>query len=425
MTNTTHGHDAKRQKTRSGVKKNLFLNAFLMSSPGNQVINSWRNENDKTSHSAEDPQYWIKLAELLEKGGFTTAFFADVLGPYDVYNGPGNFVPVAKAGSQWPVPDPSYYIPLMAAVTKRLTFGITMSTISEQPYHLARRLGTLDLITKGRVGWNVVTSYLDSASKNLLNGKPLPDKNERYEIAEEYVDVVYKLLLSSWRDDAVKADKETGVYTDPNALRTINHEGKYFTVPGPAITQPSQQKLPVIIQAGLSPKGQELAARNAEVVFLSNPSKESLKKAIDSIKHLAEHKYKRDPTKIKFVVLVTIIIADTTEEAKEEEARIRAAGNPEAAKAMFSGWGGVDIGSYSNEKPLEDLNNAAVVSLIQVWKEAYPDIKVWNQKVIVDQVTIGGLGTLFSGTVNEVADRIEAVSYTHLDVYKRQVIITQ
>ena len=176
-------------------KKNLIINAFLMGSAGNQTINNWRNPNDRTTELFSNPNYWTDLAKLLEKGKFNTVFLADVLGPYDVYKGPSNLEPVARVGSQFPTLDPSYFIPLMAAVTKKLAFGITISTISEQPYHLARRLGTLDLISNGRVGWNIVTSYLNSAARNLLNGENLPPNDVRYARAEEYVDVVYKLSL--------------------------------------------------------------------------------------------------------------------------------------------------------------------------------------------------------------------------------------
>ncbi|QGN18436.1 putative monooxygenase yxeK [Kluyveromyces marxianus] len=421
MTQKNHGdaQQPKRQKTNDDGKsapKNIILNAFLMSSPGLQVINSWRNEKDQTSTSAENPEYWIELAKVLERGGFNAVFFADVLGPYDVYKGPGNFKPVAKAGAQWPLPDPSYYIPLMAAVTKRLAFGITISTISEQPYHLARRLGTLDLITGGRAGWNIVTSYLDSASRNLLNGQNLPDKVERYKKAEEFVDVIYKLFLSSWQDGAVKADKKKGVFTDPEGLRHINHEGKYFNVQGPGLTQPSQQKLPVIIQAGTSPKGKELAARNAEIIFLNNPSKDSLKKNIDSVKYLAQHKFGRDPSKIKFLLQVTIIIGDTAEDVKQQIDTVRALGDDEAALAMFSGWSGIDISAYTDDKPLEDIENVAIASTIQSWKIAYPEVKVWTKKEIIDRVTVSGSGILFAGTPKEVADTIQDwVEYTGVD----------
>ena len=203
----------KRQKRVLESPKKLIINAFLMGSAGNQTINSWRNEDDRTSELFQSPSYWTDLAKLLEIGKFNTVFFADVLGPYDVYKGPGNFGPVAKAGSQWPISDPSYFIPLMASVTKKLAFGITISTISEQPYHLARRLGTIDLLSNGRVGWNIVTSYLDSASRNLLGGQTLPSNDERYEKAEEFVDVVYKLFLSSWQDGAVLKDKKAVSYT--------------------------------------------------------------------------------------------------------------------------------------------------------------------------------------------------------------------
>lgn len=404
----------KRAKT-SGKKK-LIINAFLMSSPGCQAINSWRNEADKTAFSAESPNYWLELGKILENGGFTAVFFADVLGPYDVYNGPGNFKPVAKAGAQWPLPDPSYYIPLLAAVTKRLAFGITISTISEHPYHLARRLGTLDLITGGRVGWNIVTSYLDSASRNLLNGHTLPDKVERYEKAEEYVDVVYKLFLSSWQDGAVKADKKSGVFTDPNGLRHIDHEGKHYNVPGPGLTQPSKQKLPVIIQAGLSPKERELAARNAEIVFLNYPTKESLKGGIDSIRNLAKEKFGRDPSKIKFLTLITVVIGDSAAEVKQKLENIRALGDEEAALAMFSGWSGVDIGKYSYDEPLDKLDNGALVSIIQAWKAGYSDVEVWTKRQIIERVTLAGSGHIFAGTAEEIADQIQDwVEYSGVD----------
>ncbi|KAG0671812.1 hypothetical protein C6P41_001053 [Kluyveromyces marxianus] len=395
MTQKNHGdaHQSKRQKTNDDGKsapKNIILNAFLMSSPGLQVINSWRNEKDQTSTSAENPEYWIELAKVLERGGFNAVFFADVLGPYDVYK-----VQETSNLSQKPARNGRYLI---------------------QPYHLARRLGTLDLITGGRAGWNIVTSYLDSASRNLLNGQNLPDKVERYKKAEEFVDVIYKLFLSSWQDGAVKADKKKGVFTDPEGLRHINHEGKYFNVQGPGLTQPSQQKLPVIIQAGTSPKGKELAARNAEIIFLNNPSKDSLKKNIDSVKYLAQHKFGRVPSKIKFLLQVTIIIGDTAEDVKQQIDTVRALGDDEAALAMFSGWSGIDISAYTDDKPLEDIENVAIASTIQSWKIAYPEVKVWTKKEIIDRVTVSGSGILFAGTPKEVADTIQDwVEYTGVD----------
>lgn len=407
---------AKKQKLSPVPNKKLILNAFLMGSAGNQTINSWRQEDDRSSELFQNPSYWTDLAKLLEKGKFNAVFFADVLGPYDVYKGPGNFGPVAKAGSQWPISDPSYFIPLMASVTKNLAFGMTISTISEQPYHLARRLGTLDLLSNGRVGWNIVTSYLDSASRNLLGGETLPENDERYERAEEYVDVVYKLFLSSWKDGAVKKNKKTGIFTDPEGLRHINHEGKYFKVPGPSITSPSQQKLPVIIQAGASPKGRELAARTAEIIFLSNKAKESLRESIHAVKAIASEKFKRDLSKIKFLALITVIIGDTREEALEKYYNIKSLADDEAAAAMFSGWTGVDLNQYKDDQVLEDVEHRAVASAVKKWKEAYPGVKKWTKKAIIDELKVAGSGPIFVGTVEEVADTIqEWVSYADVD----------
>lgn len=138
----------------------------------------------------------------------------------------------------------------MASVTRNLTFGITATTSYEHPYSLARRFSTLDHLTNGRVGWNVVTGYLDSAARQF--GKKNQDLHaKRYDIAHEYMDVVYKLWESSWADDAVQHDIEKRLYTRPERVRQIDHTGQYFeNVPGPHICEPSLQRTPVIFQAG-------------------------------------------------------------------------------------------------------------------------------------------------------------------------------
>jgi alkanesulfonate monooxygenase SsuD/methylene tetrahydromethanopterin reductase-like flavin-dependent oxidoreductase (luciferase family) len=151
---------------------------------------------------------------------------------FDVYKGPGNYSFPARAGHKIPRVDPSAAVSAMAQATESLGFGITFSTVSEHPYHFARRLATLDHFSGGRVGWNVVSSYLDITGRQLLNGEPLPEHDKRYQRTSEYLDVVYKLLLSSWRDDAVVHDRKNSTFVDPGRLRTINHEGDFFKVEG-------------------------------------------------------------------------------------------------------------------------------------------------------------------------------------------------
>ncbi|CAN3375807.1 hypothetical protein DIURU_003908 [Diutina rugosa] len=386
-------------------RKPLILNAFEIGASGLQAPGLWTHPDDH-SRDYNKIEYWTNLAQLLEKGKFNGLFIADVLGPYDVYNGPHNFTAAASSGAQFPINEPSAVVSAMAAVTKHLTFGITFSTISEQPYHFARRLATLDHLTNGRVGWNVVTSYLDSAARNLIPEGELPPREKRYQRAEEYLQVIYKLLVSSWRDDAVVVKNR--VFTDPTRVREINHEGEYFKVPGPAITEPSPQRLPVILQAGASKEGIDFAARNAEIVFLTNFTPESLGAKIEEIKQVAA-KYGRQDD-IKFLQLITIVVAPTHEEAEKKYKDYKAHGDLEGAQALFSGWTGIDIGQFGEDEELRDTGSNAVKGFVDNWTKLgpgeSPDIKK-TRKYVADQITVGGIGPVFWGTPTEVADEIE------------------
>lgn len=386
-------------------RKPLILNAFDMACLGLQLPGLWKHPDDQ-SRRYNTIEYWTNLAQLLERGKFTGLFIADVLGGYDVYNGPRNISAAALLGAQWPVNEPSLAVPAMAAVTKHLTFGITFSTISEQPYHFARRLATLDHLTNGRVGWNVVTSYLDLAARNLLAGEELPPREKRYQRADEYLQVVYKLLLLLWRDDAVVL--KNGVFTDPERVREINHQGEYFTVPGPAITEPTPQRLPVILQAGASKEGIDFAARNAEVVFLTNFTPESLGAKIAEINEAAA-KYGRGG-QIKFLQLITVVVADTHEAAEKKFLELKSYGDLDGAQALFSGWTGIDIGQFDENEELRDTGLNAVKGFVENWTKLgpgeLPDIKK-TRKYVAEQITIGGIGPVFWGTPKEVADVIE------------------
>ena len=170
----------------------------------------------------------------------------------------------------------------MAAATEGLGFGFTVATTYEQPHHLARRLSTVDHLTGGRVGWNIVIGYLDSAARNL-GATEQPEHDERYAIAEEYLRVMYKLWEASWRDDAVVLNRETGVYSDPARIREINHVGKYYQVPGPHICQPSPQRTPLLLQAGTSKSGKAFASQHAEAVFVAGHSPAVVAKNITEI----------------------------------------------------------------------------------------------------------------------------------------------
>ncbi|CUM65889.1 uncharacterized protein PRCAT00003539001 [Priceomyces carsonii] len=396
-------------KEQTGRKK-LIINAFDMGCIGLQNPGLWTHPDDHKASGYKSIDYWVNLAKLLEKGKFNAVFLADVLGGYDVYNGPKNIAPAARSAAQWPVNEPSAVVAAMAAVTKHLSFGITFSTISEEPFHLARRLATLDHLTNGRVGWNVVSSYLDSAARNLLNDQPLPEHDERYVRAAEYIQVVYELFLSSWRDDAVLNDKKKRIYADPERIREINYVGKYFKVPGPNITEPTPQRLPVILQAGTSKAGKEFAAKNAEAIFITTFTPEALKIQIDDIKKLAKEKFNREEGSIKFLQLVTVVIGSTFEEAESKYKDYRNHGDLEGAQALFSGWTGIDIGQFKEDDELRDVGSNAVKGFVSNWTKIAPgepkDLKK-TRKYVAEQITVGGLGPVFYGTAKQVADEIE------------------
>lgn len=216
----------------------------------------------------------------------------------------GNADAAIRSSSQVPVNDPLALITPMALLTEHLGFGLTGSLTFEHPYPFARRLSTLDHLTKGRIGWNIVTSYLDSGARNL-GQKALSDHDDRYDYAEEYLEVLYKLFEGSWEEDAVVRDRERHVFSDPAKIHEIRHEGKFFQVPGIHLCEPSPQRTPVLYQAGASNRGKQFAVEHAECVFVGAPSKTVLKKSISDIRRRATEAG-RDASKVLVFNLVRL-----------------------------------------------------------------------------------------------------------------------
>jgi FMN-dependent oxidoreductase (nitrilotriacetate monooxygenase family) len=294
-------------------KKQLFLNLFEMACVSHITHGLWPLEGNQRHRFAE-LSYWLELAEILEDGGFDGVFLADVIGAYDVFRGGPETA--LREGLQSPNLDPLLLIPAMAAVTERLNFGVTFSTTYEPPFAFARRMSTLDHLTKGRVGWNVVTSYLPNAAHNFgLEGEIPHDL--RYEYADEYLDVLYKLWEGSWDDGAVVNDRQNEIFTDPTQVRYINHVGERHRVSGPHIVHPSPQRTPVIFQATGSPAGIEFAGRHAEVVFTGGRTSEEFRKAADGMRSAAV-RHGREADDVKFIAMAGVIVGRTEEEAADK-----------------------------------------------------------------------------------------------------------
>ncbi|KAM3441242.1 hypothetical protein MY4824_001693 [Beauveria thailandica] len=384
-------------------KKSLILNAFVMMCSGHQSPGLWRHPDDE-SWKFDQTAHWVELAKLLESAKFHGIFIADVLGGYDVYQ--KSLEPAIVSGAQWPVTEPLAVVPAMAAATKSIGFGVTISTTYEQPYHLARRISTIDHLTKGRLGWNIVTSYLDSAAKNLGRNEQL-DHDERYAQAEEYMKVMYKLFQASWRDDAVTLDRERGVYTNPDLVRQINHKGKYYAVPGPHIVHPSPQRTPLLLQAGASKSGKLFAAQHAEAIFTSAHAPEACRRNIAEIRQTAQDVFGRDPRSIKVLALVTPILGRTEDEARAKYNDVKKYASLDGALSLFGGWTGIDLGAYGDDEELREVESNAVRSTVQAYARFSPANSKWTKQTVAEHVSLGGNGPLFVGTPAQVADSLE------------------
>ncbi|EMR2273977.1 TPA: LLM class flavin-dependent oxidoreductase [Klebsiella pneumoniae] len=340
-------------------QREIRLNAFDMNCVGHQSPGLWAHPRDR-SWQYKDLEYWVDLARLLERGKFDGLFIADVLGIYDVLNGSGDAA--IRQATQVPVNDPLALITPMALVTEHLGFGLTASLSFEHPYPFARRLSTLDHLTKGRVGWNIVTSYLESGARNI-GQQTQTDHDTRYDYADEYLQVIYKLLEGSWEDGAVLRDRERKIFSDPRKIHPINHQGQFFSVPGIHLCEPSPQRTPVLYQAGASSRGKQFAAGHAECVFVAAPSKVLLKKTVADIRRRAAEAG-RDPHSILIFNLQTVIVGDTDREAQAKWQEYKQYVSYEGALALLSGWTG--IGGFG---PLVVGSAQTVADELQSWVE--------------------------------------------------------
>jgi FMN-dependent oxidoreductase (nitrilotriacetate monooxygenase family) len=403
-----------------GVTRVIRFNAFDMNCVAHQSPGLWKHPQDQ-SWRYKDLTYWTELAKLLERGRFDGLFIADVLGTYDIY-GAGDEAAIRQA-AQIPVGDPLLLVSAMALVTDNLGFGITTGTGFEHPYPFARRLSTLDHLTNGRIGWNVVTGYLPAAARNM-GQTDQPAHDARYDHADEYLEVLYKLWEGSWEDDAVLRDRERGIFTDPDKVHHIGHEGEHFSVPGVHLAEPSIQRTPVIYQAGSSPRGVRFAAENAEAIFTAAPTKAILRETVSRIRQELELAG-RDPYSAKIFNLTTIVTAESDEAAKAKHAEYLSYGDPEGALVFMSGWMGVDLARYGLDEPIGNVDSNAILSAVKAFQSADPDGREWAVRDIAEWGEIGGMGPRIVGSGVHVADTLQQwVEETDVDGFNLAYAIT-
>jgi FMN-dependent oxidoreductase (nitrilotriacetate monooxygenase family) len=374
--------------------RQLHLNAFLMSTGHHEA--SWRLPESNT-HAGTDVAHFQRLARTAERGKLDSIFFADS----PVLHGN---VAQRPYGSL----EPTVLLAAIAAVTERIGLIATASTTYNEPYNLARRFASVDHISGGRAGWNVVTTAGDAAARNFsLAGQPA--HSQRYERAAEFLDVAKK-LWDSWEDDALVADKGAGVWADSSRVHQVNHEGRHFQVEGALDVPRSVQGHPVIVQAGSSENGKHFAARYAEAVFTAHQTLAAAQSFYADLKQRTTAAG-RDPESIKILPGIVPVIGSTEAEARRLERELDELILPEHARRQLAGVLRVSPESLKLDAQLPaDLPSE---DEIEGAKSRYTLIVnlARAERLTVRQL-IGRLGggrghRTFSGTPGQVADAIQ------------------
>ncbi len=396
----------------------ILINAFHMNTVGHQSPGLWTHPRDQARRYT-DLAYWADLARTLERGMIDALFLADVLGVYDVYSGTADAA--LRNGVQVPVNDPSLLIPAMAMVTENLGFGVTCTLSFEPPYPFARRMSTLDHLTKGRTGWNIVTGYLDSAAKGM-GEQAQAGHDRRYDIADDYMQVVYKLWEGSWEDDAVRADKAARVFADPSKVHRVRHDGEFYKLDAIHLCEPSPQRTPLLFQAGASGRGRQFAGRHAECVFINGPTKAAIKPYVTGLRAQAAAAG-RDPRDLKILALATPVIGRTSAEARDKHADYTRYVSHEGALALMSGWTGVDLSKYGLDEIVRYEKTDANQSALESFTTADPN-RTWTVRELAEKVAIGGRSPVMVGSGAEVAEEMMSwVDETGIDGFNLAYVV--
>ncbi|MET8430309.1 LLM class flavin-dependent oxidoreductase [Nocardia sp. NPDC004860] len=378
----------------SNARNTFHLNAFLMGVGHHEA--AWRHPRTE-EHRVLDVKHFQELGRIAERGKLDSVFFADGLavGPRIKRNALAVFEPITLLAA-------------IAAVTEHVGLIATASTTYNEPFNLARKFASLDHISGGRAGWNIVTSGSEDEAFNF-GYDAIPEHARRYERADEFVDLAVR-LWDSWESDAIVLDPETGIFADPDKVHTLDYRGERFQVRGPLNSPRSPQGRPLLVQAGSSESGKEFAARHAEAVFTAQRTIEEGQKFYRDLKSRLP-KYGRAADDLKVLPGLVPFIADTEAEARALEQEFTDLISPDYALRQLSTLLGVDLTEHALDAPLPPLPQE---SDIQGGKSRFTLVKelAENEDLTVRQL-IGKLGggrghRTFAGTPEQIADELQS-----------------
>lgn len=387
------------------MSRQMALSLIMVFGPSPHPIGSWRHPRSFIGYSYDRVEYWEHIARTLERGKFDMFFFADTYNLHDVYRQSPDMA--IRYALQYPRMDPMTLAPIVAKATRRLAIGVTASTTFIPPFYLARKLATLDHLTEGRFGWNVVTSFGANEAANFGLDEML-SSSERYARADEYMELCYK-LWQSWDKDAILMDRETGHFADPAKVHRVNHEGKYFRSRGPLSVPRSPQGVPLIIQAGQSADGVAFAAKHAEVTFAVGGNLDGVRRYRKRLNAaLSENHRKPDDVRVLWGGL--IFTGESEAQARGREQQMIDNIPVEAALALMSGHSGIDFSQFpphEKMKNLSELKSTGVSGLLEVVLNDYGGDLTLAETAKRYGYAFAGIRLV--GTPAQVADQMEEI----------------
>ncbi|SEJ52648.1 FMN-dependent oxidoreductase, nitrilotriacetate monooxygenase family [Azotobacter beijerinckii] len=398
-------------------RKQILLNAFNMNCVGHINHGLWTHPRDRSTEF-NTLEYWTELARLLERGLFDGLFIADIAGVYDVYRQSVDLT--LREAIQLPVHDPLMLVSAMAGATRHLGFGVTASLSYEPPYLLARRLSTLDHLSRGRVGWNIVTGYLESAAR-AMGLEHQVEHDRRYDQADEYLEVLYKLFEGSWEDGAVLEDRTGRRYADPARVHKVEHRGEFYRVEGYHLCSPSPQRTPLLFQAGTSERGRRFAGRHAEGVFITGQNPQGVAEQVRQVRAEAVAAG-RPADAVKLFMGLTVIVAPSEAEARDKHAEYLRYASPEAGLAHLSSSIGIDLAAYGLDEPIRYQKTNAIESVARTFTAAGSG---WTRRKLLEQHALGGRYPTIVGSPQQVADALANwIEQTDLDGFNLTRTVT-
>ncbi len=382
------------------MSSKMHLMQMLIHTACTHTLLGWADPLDEQLDGLQDFAYWQKLARTLERGCFDGVFFADSPATHAVYK--GSVVPSVQYGASWPNHDPMPLVAVMAAATQRLGFGVTLSTTGTTPYLATRRISTLNYLSRGRVGWNIVSGF--SNAEHLANGMGVQmAHDERYDQADEFMAICYQ-LWDSVPADAILRNAATGQFADPDKIRQVDYKGKYLSCKAVAPVLPSSYGRPLLFQAGSSGRGMKFAMDHAEVIFAIQGHVAGMKKSMEQLRVAATTHGKSPDPKVLFGLQP--IVRSTEAEAKQRAEELKQRIPLDAILARLSGVFGVDLSQFDPEMPLSEMDTQASRGLMSATLSAADGRAVTLREAAAQWALSVAIPQLI-GTPEQVAAEIE------------------